>query len=274
MSSFAPRTSQIIGRQALLSEIRQAIADEHGESHLIFLVGPGGIGKTRLLEEIARPLKQADQRMLFSTAILDLYHGELHSVDALRAAIISGLDPQQRYFSHYRALSQQYLTKMAAGIGGQMLAELRRELNTTFLDDYRLLAAERRIVLSFDTFEELMPETGVVQKVCAIPHMDTAATGWLRESVVQFANTVVLFAGRPVAGVTESFQDQLAAAGASFAVRNIAPLTAQETGASSPPYVTAKAAASSWRHCLAPRIIRMCGNRCICFLPVAPSTLR
>src|SRR6185503_13331920 len=98
---FAPRTSRIIGRHEYVQAIRTAIADRSGRSYVLYFSGVGGVGKTRLLEEVAVLHTTWTGIPFRHTSIIDLYHADYHSPGALRQAIINGLDPGNDYFPLY-----------------------------------------------------------------------------------------------------------------------------------------------------------------------------
>src|SRR5436853_2892156 len=101
---FAPRIPQIVGREKHIDAIRAAIADSSGNSYVLYFVGPGGVGKTRLLEEVAAIQKEWTGTRFRSTGIIDLYYADYHSPGGLRQAIADGLDPGNRAFREYRRL--------------------------------------------------------------------------------------------------------------------------------------------------------------------------
>jgi hypothetical protein len=213
---FAPRTSHIIGRAAFIAAIRSAIADSSG-SQIFFFTGPGGIGKTRLLEEVDVILKELDdQQFLQAEKIIDLYHADNHSPGGLRDAIVNGLDPEgkNKSFANYRALHQEYNRKRLEGVGDSELEEMRKQLDPQFQKEYAELAAKQRLVLRFDTLELIQYESDIVQEIGRVQEVESAVKTWLLEQVVKFPNTITLFAGRPHRQVqsdfTKWFQDSVA----------------------------------------------------------------
>jgi tetratricopeptide (TPR) repeat protein len=203
--SFAPRAQEIIGRDRQVQLIRQAITDQLN-TYVIYIVGAGGIGKTRLLEEIGVILAKWEGKPFSWSNIIDLYHAEYHTPLGVQAAIVHALDPAEQHFSSYRQYRQDFEEKQRAGLSGGELDLMRRELDELFLADYQVLAAQQRIVLSFDTVELLQYEVDAVQRICEVPDVETVIKNWLLRYVPQLPNTVTLFAGRPQSEIEREFK--------------------------------------------------------------------
>jgi len=60
----------LVGREKELESLRRALDDaERGTSSTIFLAGEGGIGKTRIAEEVAADARrEADSKLIFRSA--------------------------------------------------------------------------------------------------------------------------------------------------------------------------------------------------------------
>ena len=99
---FAPRTERAVGRVFELNAIRSALCDASEQSYILYFIGPGGIGKTRLLEEAERLAAEMRYPAIAVAGIVDLYHSEYHSTEGVQAAIADGLDPESRHFQAFR----------------------------------------------------------------------------------------------------------------------------------------------------------------------------
>lgn len=207
---FAPRLPRLIGREAIISKIRQAVGDTSGISYAYYLEGPGGIGKTRLLEEVAAIVRETPDRALLLSDIVDLYHADYHSLGHLRQAIINSLDPDDIYFQDYKQQRDKYEKQRDAGIGGGQLETMRQALDEAFLDGYRRLAQDKRVVLRFDTLELLTHESDSVQQILGMDLDDTAIVHWLRKTTLKLPNTVTLLAGRKRPQIEKLLQESFA----------------------------------------------------------------
>jgi len=197
MRPFAPRTERIIGRSKEIGAITEALSDSSGRTHVLYFVGPGGICKTRLLEEAAgmTPLAKAP----LHSSIIDLYHSEFHSVDRIQSGVVESLDPDSGHFQHYRDQRRRFRDQRAAGVAPDELKKARQEMELSFLADYNRLAAQKRLLLRFDTAELIQHESDPVQEVCQIEQEAVEIRNWFLETLPRLENTVTLLAGRPPA---------------------------------------------------------------------------
>jgi tetratricopeptide (TPR) repeat protein len=228
---FAPRIPQIVGRQKHIEAIRAAITDPTGKSHVLYFSGPGGVGKTRLLEEVEVIQKKRTGTPFRSTGVIDLYYADYHSPGGLRQAIADGLDPDNYYFRTYRVKYVMFAKMRREGVAGRELQELRREIDALFQQEYTVLAQEQRLALCFDTMELIEYESSIIQEICQIQDEDTIVKTWLLEHVSRFPNTVTLFAGRPRPKVQSDFQQAFTQAGCIFELFELGSFEKKETQA-------------------------------------------
>ncbi len=197
---FAPQTPHAVGRDRELQAIKEALERPGRETAILYFIGPGGIGKTRLIEEGA---KLAPPSVLVSP-VIDLYHAEAHSVAGLQQLLANGLDPQEQHFAAYREKSADIERRRTGGVG--ISPEERAALIETFLQDYRDLASQQRLALRFDTTELIQRESDRVQEVCELETSYLEIRDWLLQVLPQLPNTVVLLAGRPPAPLREELR--------------------------------------------------------------------
>jgi tetratricopeptide (TPR) repeat protein len=195
--SFTRRTSYIIGRNKHTKAIYQAIADKDRRSYVLYFVGDGGIGKTRLLEEVEVIQKEQTDISFLWSGIIDLYHAGNHSPSGLRQAIIDGLDSQEQHFPRYLRLRGEFEQARQEGVTGGAIEQLIRQLDVIFREEYASLAQQHRLVLSFDTIEFVQHESDIIQTIIQPQDVDTAVQNWITEQISYFPNTVTLLAGRP-----------------------------------------------------------------------------
>ena len=205
-SPLLPRSSRIIGREDFLDAIRNAITDKAGQSCVLYFVGPGGIGKTRLLEEVANIQREFKGKPFLWSGIIDLYHEENHSPDTLKEAIVRGVDPKKRHFQKFWKCRELMKEKRRQGIVGPEFEKIRKQLNDQFLEEYKILASQRRLVLCFDTMELIQYESDIVQKICQVEDEDAVVKNWLLNQISLMPNTLTIFAGRPLPKLKKDFE--------------------------------------------------------------------
>ena len=196
-SSFFTHRTPLVNREPELRAINSALEDSNS-LRVLYLTAPGGAGKTRLLEEAANlcsPKRTKIKMQLVWGGIIDLYHTDLHSVTALHAAIIRGLDPQEKFFDSYLAARKRFEQRRAQGI--PVLESEREALDQHFLEDYQAFARAHRSVLAFDTLENLSYESDLIQSLCQIEDSFVVVRDWLLHRAKRLQNSVLLLAGRP-----------------------------------------------------------------------------
>ncbi|MBK8988166.1 MAG: ATP-binding protein [Chloroflexi bacterium] len=186
---LSPKTPKIVGRKSEISAIKQAINDK-GSQRILYFVAGGGMGKTRLLEEVERI-----QKPVLIPPIIDLYHQSNHSPSGLRQAIVKGLGNKK--FLNYNQKRLEFEEKREFGKGGAALEEMRAELDKAFIQEYNQISNHQRIILRFDTLELLQYEHDSVQTTCLVDDVNTVIKNWLLEVIPQLKNSVTIFAGRP-----------------------------------------------------------------------------
>lgn len=223
------RTDQIIGRTTFLETIYKAIQNED-HTWLLYFYGPGGIGKTRLLEEIVTKNGTWDELAFRCTPILDMYHSDYQSSDGVRHSIVTGLE-EKGDFEEYHAKRVELAEKLSAGSSSGELQRLQREVEKAFLKNYRALARKHRLMICLDTMELMQYESDPVQKICRVETVDALVMNWLVEQLPTLPNTVILMAGRPEnrERIEEIFARRFHAENNSFKAQELVAFSLEET---------------------------------------------
>ncbi|MBO9384520.1 MAG: AAA family ATPase [Roseiflexus sp.] len=181
-------TPDLIGRRAILDQIDTALSDASGPS-IIALYGPGGIGKTRILNDT---LRRSRGGVFLAQQAVDLYDMRYHSSLALASAIYASLGVADgspfRTFEEKR--EQQYRAQTSGDV--RQIAVATQDALQAFIDDVNRLSQSQHVVLALDTLERIAyGATG--QRP---PFQIAAAWQWLVETLPEWGNVTVLVAGR------------------------------------------------------------------------------
>jgi len=189
---LALQTREVIGREKELAAIDWAL-DADGRTCVVLFIGPGGIGKTRLLTETE---DRARQRGMLSSGIVDLYHSDTHSNGGIEAAIIDAIDPRAEHFLDYRSLRGEFERLRQEFVGAARLEKLRKQLVEKFVEGFNALSRNERVLLVFDTAELIQFESDVVQSICRVEQGAVEVRRWLTKVIPRLENAAVFLAGR------------------------------------------------------------------------------
>ena len=222
-SDLSEKTSHMVGRKEEIKRLRDCLR-ARGDRHYIYYWAQGGLGKTRLLDELQQLVVEAGPGF-FSTGIIDLYHTDVHSSLDVEKAIVDGLDSERSYFPTWRRERSVYERLLERGSDPGVQEKHREALSQVFVKECRDMALEaRKLVICFDTIELLQYESSVVEEKAGLGAVDTRLRSWLLGKLPQLANVLVVFCGRPkerasgkgrdhqsrlVADMKEAFGDEL-----------------------------------------------------------------
>jgi tetratricopeptide (TPR) repeat protein len=200
----ARATPELVGRDEILNVIGKAVEEKSDQTQVIYVTAPGGMGKTRLLEEVVKrwgnkSKSKKKAKHLIVNRLVDLYHTHTHSEEGLIAEIVEMLDPERKLFVKY-VQKRGELTHMKYERGEtQPIQGLRKEMEDAFLEELNELGGKYgKIVLAFDTAEVLTYETDRVQKALGLAEQPIGVARWMTQDFIgRLRNAVVLIAGRP-----------------------------------------------------------------------------
>ena len=193
---LTPSTAEMVGRNKEIERLTTYLHNR-GDNNFLYYWAQGGLGKTRLLEELERLVEKAGEGYR-STGIIDLYHTDVHSTSDVERAIVTGLDPKAEHFPRYWHERRRYELLRERGTDPGILERYRENLSQIFIDECRQLSLDvRKLVISFDTVELLQYESSVVEETANLDTVDTQIKPWLLDKLSQLRNVLVVFAGRP-----------------------------------------------------------------------------
>ena len=200
-------TPELVGRGEILRDIHEAIKEKSTIPHVFYITAPGGWGKTRLVDAILKKLdaevagEWVSPGILAASRLVDLYHTYTHSEEGIIDDIVKVLgDEKDGRFKNY--VSQRAELDRVKYDLSQILraATLQRtKIMGSFIEDFNDMGDKfEKIVLVFDTVENLTYETDRVQAALGLADEPIGVAGWLvKEFLTKIHNAVVLIAGRP-----------------------------------------------------------------------------
>ena len=239
---LTPRTARMVGRRAELEHMRENLF-KRGENHYLYYYGDGGLGKTRLLDELQHLVAEANREHgggFYATGIIDLYHTDTHSAEDLEQTIARALDPEGRHFQSYQGLRKAYDLMQEKYVSATALEKARSDLSDAFVDCCQRMALDaRKIVICFDTVELLQYESSAVEQKAGLETVQTRVRVWMLNRLPQLRNVLIVFAGRSRLRASEGvslhhqqlIRDMQTTFGPRFEAIEMQPLTEEETRA-------------------------------------------
>jgi hypothetical protein len=171
---------EFLGRTEELGLLAQAISSR-SERAIVVISGPGGVGKTRLLQELSR-----FGRTISGVRVLEIIDFDLptYEIPQIIDRTIARQFPTAAFAPYLESI---YLRQIAeeGGIDPVRLAAQTLDVNRKFVDSFNAASAGTRVVLRFDTVEKMQGR---------------ASLNRLLDLLFQLNNVVAVFAGRPSAG--------------------------------------------------------------------------
>jgi tetratricopeptide (TPR) repeat protein len=187
-----PALIPYIGREELFEQIKRAI-DARGERRVICIHGPGGIGKTRLLQEVQRLDVDA-----FVTDIVDFDDIALRVPANIEFALARQIGQRplgRQMFDAYLKGLQDHRRMLRAGADPRRLAQQQSAIRRIFEDGFNEFSSKQRVVLLFDTTDTLEGTEAWNYVVHNLPQ--------------QLRNLVLIIAGRNAEKVYQELQSEV-----------------------------------------------------------------
>lgn len=205
---LAVRVNDLIGRAKEIEKLIAACKDLHRPAsgpRLFYIIGEGGLGKTRLLEDLREHPETYGLEAALCTDVIDLYDPMLHSEAELRARIIGSLNHPGRpmtlvapkvYGADQAPISQLH-TDNAQRADAK---DDQNALRESFARELAERSRDNPVVVLLDTVETLAYDRDEVQEDVPPPWPLPGAMDWLKNLITERqAEQRVLFivAGRP-----------------------------------------------------------------------------
>ena len=218
------RPTKYIARPHELKKIHDAIYPQERLCHVVLIKGEGGLGKTRLLEEVMSRLGHAKMRQMYPhveedwqrehpsqaviSELIDFIQIHLHTRDNFLEALGSRYNwPEALHlrFTHFQRAYTSYKRTLDAGSNYATIKEKKEELENAFWQDYKNATATQRLVIPLDTAEQLslLSSQWLMERdILTREDLEDHTQKWLIDCIKKgyFANTTFLIAGRAKQG--------------------------------------------------------------------------
>lgn len=198
--SVAYSLEQLVGRTKEREAIRQAA---QSGVRVVYIEGDGGIGKTRLLDEVDRFVQDLQPRPVV-LGIVDFYdttmHGSLALEETLARQMQQQAGGQREAIQTFLSTLDQY--RMGADID-------QDQLHTAFTEAFNRWAGERWVMLRFDTAEflEYGQDEPEVLEECEVWGEEASVVTWLRTRLPTLERATALIAARPTQKLRLQLED-------------------------------------------------------------------
>jgi len=216
MSPFAVarRPRRLIGREAEWKRLLHQIRTDGDELRVVIIRGPGGIGKTRMLEELQADLQVGQEAgargHVVGTELIDLTDPRLHLRIPFLRALREALRWAQAFspdfnFNTYDVAITEYERRVLEGVDYRLIQQAAHQALEAFWEDYTLLSKRRRILWILDTVEQLAlsgSEWFLRNRLLSETQVQFQTSIWLLEAIRghRLRNTTVILSGRDQEG--------------------------------------------------------------------------
>jgi len=198
----ARATPELVGRKEILGLINRAIESKNKKTQVIYITARGGMGKTRLLEEVVKfwnrqsRIQNDGAKILTVSHLVDLYHTHTHNPEGLIDEIVVCLG-KKHFKKYFEKRAELIHTKSQKG---ETPSETSwEEMLKAFIAELNELGRKYdKVVLVFDTAEVLRFQKDPSQTVMGLTDSLTTVARWLTQELIsRLRNMTVLIAGRP-----------------------------------------------------------------------------
>lgn len=198
-----------IGRTNELQKIEKFIG-KWDTCCVLCIHGEGGVGKTRLLEEISHLYRGKIGERLSVSNIIDFDDRALHVIENVERQIMQNLGAEA--LETYSRKLLDYQKMKLSDVSRDVLEEKQQEVSQTLIDKLNQRAVSRRVILLFDTLEKFESENALSRLLELIRHAQ---------------NTVFVLAGRNTKALYATLYHRLSDANVTTDLIELKPLDSQ-----------------------------------------------
>lgn len=221
MATDRPR--QLVSRTAEMARIRQAMTDPGNSCRVVTIEGEGGLGKTRILEEVLRRLGQADIRKTYGDPLpehdwsdlknqiiycdlMDFTNIKLHTREYFLEQLgNSGMWHGRIKFGRFKTANDRWRRLSDFGAAYTLLKPATEAAEAAFWEDFEEASHNHRLVILLDTTEQLAIISSqwlLDRNLLTEEDLLFNTQQWLLKKIAEgmFQNTTFIIAGRGVRG--------------------------------------------------------------------------
>lgn len=221
--AMTARTQHLVNRTHEMDLIHKAISAPGVECRIVLIKGPGGLGKTRLLEEVQRRTGEKSMRELYGPPpkaddwinltenaafirVIDLTDVKYHIRELLLQQLGDPTNWNPRVDFHKFAEARNRYQHIAnVGAAYSLLGPAIEQIGKAFEEDLSAASKTRRLVILFDTAEQLsLSSSKWLQNHHLVGPEDLASSAqqWLLKQIAgnKLGNVTLIIAGRDAEG--------------------------------------------------------------------------
>jgi len=195
-----------IGREEELALVENLIK-KWGTCKLVLLQGEGGIGKTRLLQEMRARFAGMGDPPVLMPEIIDFSRPEIRAAEGLRLAIAEAVG-RTAFTAYLRSLADWRKVRQA-GASPERLEKETQSVIASFAESFNAVSSQRQVVLLIDTVD-------------TVTEQDITNIGF----VSYLENALLLLAGRKVEDLKKMFPSRV---GSDVQVMRLSPFQPQDS---------------------------------------------
>ncbi|CAK8714203.1 hypothetical protein GCAAIG_03550 [Candidatus Electronema halotolerans] len=147
-----PKQVPFINRENELSQIRRLI-DEWNQPHIMCINAPGGIGKTRLLQEVRQRHLAESGKSIQVLEIADFDNPDFHVVDSVIEYTVRQFD--DTCFGSYLTCLNDLRRMREVGISQSGIIKKEQEVKRSFTEGFNIASSKKRVIWFLDTTDAL-----------------------------------------------------------------------------------------------------------------------
>lgn len=181
------KEDRFVGRENELNAFKKMLDDPFGKHRIMFIWGPGGVGKTWLVQQML-DLAQSNKRNFFVlSSLVDMYSTGSQHIEGVMDAIVERLKltemvPDGIFVSFDEANKQLQDARNLQGFSSEGIAVRLEALQNTFRDCLSQLVKKSPVILALDTIEHI--------------HATSVEEWVMSDSGLQMPGLICIIAGR------------------------------------------------------------------------------